>query len=116
MPKKLKPKKPKHSVTVNGYTYRWDSDDEDEMDAIFEAWGKRDWLAWLKEHLRFSFQAKRVEDDHRPFFEEGVPRQPFSIGSTMQIVGLSDINEDSIEFRASNVSATRVGMGGRTRG
>ena len=94
MSKKLKPKKPKHSVSVNGYTYRWDSDDDEELDALFEAWGKRDWLAWLKQHLRFPFQAKRVEDDHRAYFEEGVARQPFSIGSTMQIVGLSDFNED----------------------
>jgi len=61
MPKR--PERPQHSVTVNGYMYRWDSDDEDEDDAIFEAWESRDWLAWLTEHLRFPFQAQRMEDE-----------------------------------------------------
>ena len=87
-------KKPKHSVTINGYTYRWDSDNDEELDAIFFAWADRDWLTWLKEHLHFPFQAKRVDDDDDAYFEKGVAGQPFRLGSTMTIVGLSEMNED----------------------
>ena len=87
-------KKPKHSVAVNGYTYRWSSDNVDEQDAIFFAWADRDWLAWLKEHLHFPFQAKRVDDDDDAHFEKGVAGQPFRLESTMTVVGLSKTNRD----------------------
>ena len=113
MSKKLRPKKHKHSVCVNGYTYRWDSDDEDEMDAIFEEWGNRDWLAWLRQHLCFPFQAKRVEDDDDAYFEEGVAGKPFRLDSKIEVVALSGINEDiDLDFDGVIVEARHEGKKG----
>lgn len=106
MSKKTRAKKPKHSVTVNGYTYRWDSTKDQEMNAIFDAWAERDWLAWLKEHLHFPFQAKRVDDDDDAYFKKGVAGQPFRLGSTMTIVGLSDMNDEvDLDFSGVTVDA-----------
>lgn len=96
------PRPPKHSVTVDGYTYRWDSDDEDENDAIFEAWENRDWLAWLKQHLRFPFQAQRMEDEEGWEWEDldkelretaAKTTSPFSVGSIVTVTGFPAINE-----------------------
>ena len=95
------PKPPEHCVTVNGYTFRWDSDDEDEDDAIFEAWENRDWLAWLDEHLRFPFRAQRMEDEEGGGPEDTDEREnaaktalPFRVGSVVTVTGLPAINED----------------------
>ena len=96
------PRPPKHSVTIDGYTYRWDSDDEDEDDAIFEAWENRDWLAWLKEHLRFPFRAQRMEDEEGWGLEDTDKKRetaakaasPFRLGSIVTVTGLPAINED----------------------
>ena len=96
------PRPPEHCVTVNGYTYRWDSDDDDEDDAIFEAWENRDWLAWLSEHLRFPFRAQRREDEEGWGPEDTDKERenaaktalPFRIGSVVTVTGLPAINED----------------------
>lgn len=96
------PRPPKHSVTVDGYTCRWDRDDEDEDDAIFEAWEDRDWMVWLKQHLRFPFQAQRMEDEEGWGLEDTDEKRetaaktasPFSVGSIVTVTGLSAINED----------------------
>ena len=98
MPKRKR--RPRNNVTIDGYTYRWDSDDEDELDAIFEVWEDRDWLSWLREHLRFPFQAQRMEmDGHWMTDPEGGwdgdcggPR-PFDLGLIVAVAGLSEGNE-----------------------
>ena len=92
-------RRPANSVTVNGYTYRWDSDDEQEDDRIFEIWEERDWLTWLGKHLRFPFQAQRMEDDEdwEPEDTDGkreTVAPPFSVGSIVTVTRLPAVNED----------------------
>ena len=92
MGKEKRVKKPKHSVAVNGYTFRWDSDDDEELDAIFESWEEREWMAWLKKHLRFPFNVRRVEDGSNFHGEE--EGRPFAVGSRMTVQGISEATED----------------------
>ena len=94
-------RRPRNNVTVDGYTYRWDSDDENEDDAIFEAWENRDWLSWLTEHLRFPFRAQRMEDDEDWGLEDtgkqreigGRTASPFCVGSIVTATRFSAVNE-----------------------
>jgi len=91
-----------HCVTVNGYMYRWDSDDADEDTAIFDVWENRAWLAWLKQHLRLPFRAQRMEEE-QGWLQDDADEQrgiaaktasPFSLGSIVTVTGLSMINDD----------------------
>ena len=74
------------------YDASWDLDKteeggEDAFERKFREWEKRDWIAWLKNRLVFPFQAERMEDDDD--FMGDAPNQPFGVGQTMDVIGLS---------------------------
>jgi len=102
--RRARPGKPRHAVNVDGRTYRWDSDDDQEMDRLLEEWAERDWLAWIKEHLRFPFQVRRKDDDDNACFTEGVAGRPFRLGSAMTVTGLSR-HQDDLDFDGVLVDA-----------
>jgi hypothetical protein len=43
--------------------YQWGFDTEEEWDAKFKEWEKREWMSWLETHLTFPFEAIYVEGD-----------------------------------------------------
>jgi len=53
-----------------------------------QEWAKRDWMAWLSEHLTFPFTVTRKEDENEAYFEEGDADAAFRLGHTMKAVEL----------------------------
>ena len=83
--------------------HRWDLRESDdgylpESDEAFEQkmeeWAARDWPAWLAQHLTFSFQATREEDDDDAYFRAGAAKSPFRLGHTMEVTGLAEEDVD----------------------
>lgn len=82
------------------YDSSWDFDaseknyDDDAFDAKCDEWDKRDWASWLKSNLSFPFQATREENMDDNLFTDVEEDEPFQVGSTMDVVGLGDEDED----------------------
>lgn len=72
------------------YDYSWDEgNSEGAWDRKYAEWRKRDWLSWLNSNLDFPFTVNREEDEDSfsPYYEE---EEPFSIGHTMNVLGIED--------------------------
>jgi len=57
-------------------------------------WEKRQWLAWLKENLSFPFDVKRMEDEDDAYFTDIARHEPFRLGRTFSVLGMS--SEDDL--------------------
>lgn len=72
------------------YDSSWDDDDSEEAwEKKYAEWEKRDWLAWLKKNLTFPFTVTR-EEDEKSFSGDYNTRKPFSVGRTMEVLGIED--------------------------
>uniref|UniRef100_A0A831U414 Uncharacterized protein n=1 Tax=Geobacter metallireducens TaxID=28232 RepID=A0A831U414_GEOME len=62
-----------------------------ERDAVafedkLEEWRRRDWVAWLSEHLTFPFRAERINDEDDAYFTDSAEREPFRLGHTVNVL------------------------------
>lgn len=57
-------------------------------------WQKRDWNEWLKENLSFPFNVKRMEDEDDAYFTDVARHEPFRLGHTFSVLGIS--SEDDL--------------------
>jgi hypothetical protein len=76
-------------MSVRAYDSSWDSGGVKAFDKKYEEWRKRDWMKWLGDHLVFPFEAKRMEDEDDAYFTDIARHEPFRLGHTMEVLGLS---------------------------
>ena len=56
-------------------------DDEYAYERKYQEWMERDWIPWLREHLSFPFQVKRMEDEDDAYFTDVAKHKPFRLRS-----------------------------------
>jgi hypothetical protein len=62
--------------------------DEDAFDRIYDEREKRSWEPWLREHLRFPFPVKRMEDADDAYFTDIATSDPFRLGHLMDVLDI----------------------------
>ena len=65
-------------------------DDEDAYERKYQEWMERDWIPWLREHLSFPFQVKRMEDEDDAYFTDVAKRKPFRLDHIMEVIGIEE--------------------------
>ena len=63
-------------------------DSEEAFERKSIEWQRREWPAWLQQHLAFPFHVVRMEDEYHASVSETVRHEPFRIGHTMVAVGI----------------------------
>ena len=66
----------------------------DFSDETYRKWKTRDWMKWLEDKLVFPFIAKRIDDDDDAYFTDIAKHEPFRLGHTMNVLGLT--SEDDL--------------------
>ena len=56
--------------------------------------GLRDWIPWLREHLSFPFQVKRMEDEDDAYFTDVAKHKPFRLDHIMEVIGIESEEDD----------------------
>jgi hypothetical protein len=75
-------------AAAGSYDSSWDEGNERLWGKKRREWNKRDWLPWLKRHLKFPFTVRREEDED---FDDREPL--FGVGHTMEVLGIEDEDE-----------------------
>ena len=82
------------AMPIPTYDSSWDCRNEKLFNKKYQEWKQRDWTKWLKDNLLFPFKAKRMEDNDDAYFTDVAKYEPFRLGHTMEVLGLS--SEDDL--------------------